>query len=165
MSGAETLMTLGPNIRRWRLPMPNQYTKHPITPDERFWAKVDKNGPVPENRPDLGPCWLWLGAQQNDGYAQIEINDRKVMVHHFLLSSAPKGYQWDHLCRVRHCVNPSHLEIVTPQVNTLRGTSPTAQNARKTYCPNGHPFDLFNTYFDKRGSRHCRACMKERTRP
>lgn len=33
------------------------------TIEERFWAKVDKNGPMPEGRPDLGPCWLWTAAK------------------------------------------------------------------------------------------------------
>jgi hypothetical protein len=67
--------------------------------------------------------------------------------------------QLDHLCRVRGCVNPDHLEVVTGATNTLRGISSPAINARKTHCRRGHEFTPENTYID-RGSRRCKACRR-----
>ncbi len=76
----------------------------------------------------------------------------------------PEGLQLDHLCRVRHCVNPGHLELVTSRVNTLRGTSFSAVNATKTHCPKGHPYSTENTHTDASNKRHCRVCNREAAR-
>jgi hypothetical protein len=97
----------------------------PPTPEQRFWPKVDKNGPVPEWDPDLGPCWLWTASTNVGGYGQFSLDNRPMTSHRFSYSSIvgeiPEGYFLDHLCRVRLCCNPTHLEPVTPQENTLRG--------------------------------------------
>src|SRR3990167_1922059 len=155
---AAALVTPRLNIRRWRLPMPNQYTKNPRTPAERFWAKVDKNGPIPSHRPDLGVCWLWLARKDYDGYGRFTLDRRNSVAYHFLAGPAPSGLEWDHLCRNRACVRPDHLEAVTSRMNTLRGETAAARNAAKTHCPQGHLYDLFNTYFNKVGGRVCRIC-------
>ena len=135
------------------------------TPEKRFWAKVNKNGPVPDYRPNLGPCWLWIGAGSGKGYRRFWINQHTVRAHRFayeiLVGPIPAGLELDHLCRIRHCVNPAHLEPVPGQVNTLRGISPSAQNAKKTRCPKGHPYDEENTRL-YRGRRYCRACSQAR---
>lgn len=68
------------------------------------------------------------------------------------------GLELDHLCRVRCCVNPGHLEPVSHQVNALRGVSPTALNAAKTMCPVGHPYSIENTRISAAGYRFCREC-------
>jgi hypothetical protein len=70
--------------------------------------------------------------------------------------------QIHHRCENTRCVNPGHLEVVTQQENLRRGNGVSARNAAKSECKNGHPFDLFNTYFDANGWRRCRACMRER---
>lgn len=118
---------------------------------DRFWEKVDKSG----------ECWLWLGWC-SVGYGYIEIAGRSVGAHRWSYEQAhgpiPNGLQIDHLCRNRACVNPAHLEAVTSRINTLRGNGRTAQQARRTHCIRGHPFDMFNTRIGKRGDRHCRAC-------
>lgn len=134
----------------------------------RFWSKVDKDGPVPAARPDLGPCWLWTAAQTGGGYGYFRVNGRSVRAHRFayelLVGPVPVGLELDHLCRVLACINPDHMEPVTHQVNILRGIGEVARNARKTCCPQGHPYDAENTYWSRRGGRHCRACGRVRSR-
>ena len=137
-------------------------------PEDRFWAKTNRDGPTPAHRPDLGPCWLWTAAQVGNGYGQFNPHGRLVLAHRFayelLIGPIPDGLQLDHLCRVRRCVRPSHLEPVTQQVNILRGLAPEANGARqraKTHCPQGHAYDAENTYIYK-GERECRACGRVR---
>ena len=93
-------------------------------------------------------CWLWDGAIQPDGYVRTKVGGRITSIHRlsyeFCVGPIPSNLEIDHLCRVRHCFNPDHLEIVTRRENTLRGESPSAQNARKTHCPRGHPYDAKN---------------------
>lgn len=76
----------------------------------------------------------------------------------------PAGLGLDHLCRVRRCVNPAHLEPVTDRVNILRGQAPSAVNAAKTHCIRGHPFNSVNTYWftETNGTRgrQCRTCRE-----
>ena len=75
----------------------------------------------------------------------------------------PDGLQLDHLCRVRHCVNPQHLEPVTARENTLRGMSFVAHLAARTECINGHPLTGGNLRME--GTvRRCRACKREEAR-
>jgi hypothetical protein len=139
----------------------------------RFWLKIDKNGPVPSYRPELGPCWIWTGTLfPVTGYGGLKINGRMVGAHCLSYKihkgRIPKGKEIDHLCRVRKCVNPDHLEAVTHKVNTLRGFGPAAVNARKTHCPQGHPLAGYNALILKvRGKvvgRSCRTCRVKRTR-
>jgi len=121
---------------------------------ERLWSRVDRSDPE--------SCWLWPGAT-SDGYGQIGIGQgERVYVHRLayelLVGPIPQGLQLDHLCRVRHCVNPAHLEPVTGWENNRRSSSPTAVNARKTHCRFGHEFTPENTYVFSTGSRRCRTC-------
>jgi hypothetical protein len=136
-------------------------------PTERFWSKVDQDGPVPEHRPDLGPCWLWAGTEMARGYPYFKVNGRMVRAHRFayklLVGAIPEGLTLDHLCRVTLCVNPRHLEPVTHRVNILRGDGLAAHNAGVTACPKGHAYDERNT-LRTRGKRQCRACSRERMR-
>ncbi len=113
-------------------------------------------------------CWIWRGAQSN-GYGQMMLGDELVYVHRAIyeatrgVSLPPKssGQSIDHLCRVKLCCNPEHLELVAQRENTLRGISPVAENAEKTHCIRGHPFSAKNTYTyagPYGPERHCRAC-------
>jgi hypothetical protein len=132
----------------------------PALPD-RFWERVNKNGPVPLHRPDLGPCWIWLGALDKDGYGLWWKNKRNARTHASTYiefkGPIPDGLQPDHLCRVRACCNPAHLEAVTCRENLLRGSTAAASNAAKTHCPRGHAYDEGNTYVHG-GHRMCREC-------
>ena len=132
---------------------------------ERFWAKVDKNGPIPAHRPDLGACWIWLGAINKAGYGHAW-NGQKVCRAHrlsyeLLVGKFPPKKMSDHLCRVRRCVNPEHIEPVTNRQNVLRGNSPIAGYAKQTQCKRGHPYTARNTYFYKsKVGRDCRICRR-----
>lgn len=138
---------------------------------ERFWRYVDKDGPVPAHAPQLGPCWIWTGCLK-DGYGQFPHGNGS-KAHRFACELAgkalPENLEPDHLCRVRACVRPEHLEPVTHRVNTLRGSSPAANNARKTHCVHGHEFTPENMkieHYGGRSHRKCRACssIREKSR-
>ncbi len=135
----------------------------------RLWKRVNKNGPVPSHRPDLGPCWLWFGTIDAYGYGVINI-DRKVKQCHrvsFELAKGeiPVGLTVDHLCRVRPCLNPDHLESVSRGENVLRGNGYSGTNARKTECKRGHPLSGLNLYILPDGrQRRCRECGRESDR-
>jgi hypothetical protein len=137
----------------------------PPTPEERFWPRVNKNGPVFE---DKGPCWIWMGKPTPSGYGQFNNYAYSIyrtggggMPHRYsyylAFGEVDEGSHIDHLCRNRICVNPAHLEAVSPKVNVLRGQSPCAKNARKTHCPNGHEYSDDNIISSVRG-RSCKKC-------
>lgn len=151
------------HYQRWRKTGdPLGLTRRPL--EERLWPKVDKNGPVPAAKPELGPCWLFTGTHSGSGYGNISHQNRGVYAHRaayeLLVGPIPLGFELDHLCRVRHCVNPRHLEPVTRTENILRGEGACAKNSRKTHCINGHPFDEVNTRWRPNGQRTCRACER-----
>jgi hypothetical protein len=137
----------------------------------RFWEKVNKDGPVPASRPELGPCWVWT-AGLNHGYGQFIIMRGKrgapVRAHRmawaFVRGEIPDDLDLDHLCRNRPCVNPAHLEPVTNEVNIERGMWSPAVNSRKTYCDYDHEFTPENTYRPPKRphTRQCRKCMRRR---
>lgn len=134
-------------------------------PSERFWEKVVMDGPLPSHAPELGPCWLWNAQLDRDGYGVFTLRHHvPVRAYRFayelLIGTIPSGLQIDHLCRVRGCVNPLHLEPVTCQVNVLRSDGLAAQNAKVTHCPQGHPYDNANTIL-KADRRVCRTCNRE----
>lgn len=126
--------------------------------NEQFWSYVDASG----------DCWLWAGNLTKLGYGHLNLDGKTKLAHRasyeLLCGPIPEGLTLDHLCRVRHCVNPDHLEPVTSAENVLRGYSLAAQNARKTECPKGHPFSSENTgYVTYQGarSRYCRTCNQQ----
>ncbi len=85
--------------------------------------------------------------------------------YEILVGRIPDGLVPDHLCRVRHCWNPQHIELVTHGENIRRGDH---HERRKTHCPAGHAYDDANTGWRDRGrglkSRCCRACRREYSR-
>ena len=119
-------------------------------------------------------CWLWTKYLTRDGYAKAKLpkvegdwrhGTRTVVAHRVMyeeyVGPIPEGLTLDHLCRVRHCVNPAHLEPVTAEENVMRGEGPCARNARKTHCDHGHPLSGGNLYtyvFRGRTWRACKTC-------
>lgn len=132
------------------------YTCYVVGDDvERFWSHVDRRS----------DCWLWTSALDNHGYGAFTLPGKTAKAHRYayelLVGPIPDGLTLDHVkargCRHRHCVNPAHLEPVSRGVNTMRGASPLAINARKTHCKNGHEFTPENTIVRPSG-RRCRTC-------
>lgn len=138
--------------------------------NERFWTRVDKAGPVPPGRPDLGPCWLWTGRVNEKGYGIVYVRERagipggnrRAHRHAWTLTRGPipDGLVLDHTCRVRRCVRIDHLEPVDPAVNTQRGMSPGVIARRTNRCGRGH--DLSDAYVKRARNgdvrQQCRRC-------
>lgn len=125
--------------------------------EERFASKL---------APQEDGCILWAGGKTLGGYGMFTVvgsrtKHVKVMAHRWAyeqqVGPIPAGYDIDHLCRTRACVNPDHLEPVTRQENIRRAC------AVKTHCPAGHEYTEENTYI-RPGTCHrrCRTCSRER---
>ena len=111
-------------------------------------------------------CLIWHGSKNNHGYGTVTWMGRDAYVHRVMyeltVGPIPAELELDHLCREPSCANPTHLEVVTHKVNSLRGFSPRAMQARQTHCIHGHRFDAANTYIRKdTGGRQCRQCKAD----
>ena len=128
-------------------------------PNDRFWSKV-----LPE--PNSG-CWLWTAALDTKGYGQFGSSPVKRahrLSYEAIKGPIPAGLDLDHLCRVRCCVNPDHLEPVTRRENLMRGPTIAAHHATKMCCDNGHPLDGDNLVINKGGWRRCKICRNASAR-
>jgi hypothetical protein len=136
------------------------FTEFTFTPtqSERFWNRVEKTD----------ECWIWRGPTSSvTGYGVFAVTGSSLGAHRaaYLDARGPidLGLVLDHLCRNKRCVNPEHLEPVTPRENTLRSpiVCPPA-------CSKGHPFTPENTrmYMSGNGTRtrHCLTCGRERAK-
>lgn len=132
-----------------------------VAPLKRFFRYIELG---PSHR--LGRCWLWTASVTPKGYGMFSPGPKgpkTQSVHTWTFAyirgeTIPEGLQLDHLCRVRHCANPWHLEPVTAKTNQVR--SPFDPAAR-THCPQGHPYSVENTYvYPNRASRSCRICSR-----
>ena len=134
----------------------------------RFWAKVKPSG----------DCLVWGGGKTSNGYGRFGIGSRTdnsrrlVSVHRHVYEDQfgpiPDGLEIDHLCRNPLCVRLDHLEVVTRRENILRSECVSVKNARKTHCPQGHPYAGSNLAISLPTSTHsacrrCRACNRVRT--
>lgn len=133
-----------------------------------------------DTRIQVGPgtgCWLWMAAVNQQGYGIVGGRMAHRVLYASVVGAIPADLQLDHLChtsdpacaggpacRHRRCVNPAHLEPVTPRMNALRSNSFAGVNAAKTHCKRGHAFDQRNTYVKPTGWRGCRTCHADRER-
>lgn len=148
----------------------------------RFWAKVDRDGPiqVPPSHADLGPCHPWTKST-DEGYGTFWVDGARWYAHRWLWvvthGPLPPRLLPDHRCHSylwcaggptcphRRCVNLRHLQIVTSRANSLRGCGPPGINARKLFCDAGHRLTGDNVYVPPRrvNSRYCRTCQALRS--
>lgn len=116
------------------------------------------------------PCIEWPYRKNHNGYGVILINGKQFFAHRLAVAlsgrNIPKSKVCDHLCRNHACINPDHLELVSPKENWKRGESHTKHLSLRDKCANGHAFTKTNTrlFTDKNGrtSRHCRRCYADR---
>lgn len=127
--------------------------------EARYAQLADRAGPIPDHRPDLGPCWIWTGTTVGGGYGRMSVGGREMLVHRWayerFVGPVPDRYDLDHLCCNKSCVNTAHLEAVTHQENTLRGV-------RRPQCKYGHEYTPENSINRPNGSRICRQCERAR---
>lgn len=121
----------------------------------RFWSKVAESP---------SGCWIWTGGLSN-GYSSFKYDGERIAGHlltyRAMIGKVPVGLELDHLCRVRRCVNPYHLDAVPKRVNILRGEGPTARHARQDDCgKDGHGPYIVRT-FKAKARRVCRDCERE----
>lgn len=111
---------------------------------------------------DDSGCWLWTAAVKSNGYGVFGIGPASAnhsyyahrVAYVLYVGEIPDGLHIDHLCRVKACVNPEHLEPVTNAENHAR------QVATVTHCPRNHEYTDQNTLVSK-GTRYCRECNRE----
>lgn len=129
-----------------------------FTFEQAVWDKIELTG----------FCWLWRGYVDKHGYGYASWEGKSPRAHRIvfetLVGTIPQGLQLDHLCRIRNCVNPCHLEPVSCKENLSRSHNTQATvNTRKTHCAQGHEYTPENTSQEK-SQRACKTCKKIRAK-
>ena len=104
-------------------------------------------------------CWVWTGAPNQDGYGVFYVTPtERVLAHRWAYERAfgpiPEGWEVDHLCNVRMCVRPSHLEAITGEENNRR------KMERRDSCKRGHPYSEYGGIRRGNGRRYCKECHR-----
>lgn len=124
---------------------------------------------IPE--PNSG-CYLWLAAVSSEGYGLLSVGDRlrpaHLIAYELAKGPVPEGLELDHLCRVRSCINPNHLEPITHRENVIRGLVPSVTRNRINFnapCPRGDDHHvIWYTRGNGKRQKECRTCKAERKR-
>lgn len=114
-------------------------------------------------------CYLWTGRLRTTGYGVFAVQHGDIRLAHRVMYEThcgpiPEGMVLDHICSQRCCVNPDHLQPVTPSDNSKRSArrgryvNNGKHSSAKTHCPQGHGYTPENTGYSTRGSRFCREC-------
>ncbi|AFU62039.1 putative HNH endonuclease [Streptomyces phage phiHau3] len=119
---------------------------------ERFFKKVD-----------VGLCWEWTAAKSRNGYGQFYWSGKLRYAHRWLYAAlvgdVPAEMDLDHRCKVRHCVNPDHLELVTRQENLHRSAAVVTSD----FCPEGHDKRIHGVpREDKPHLLRCGICLRRK---
>lgn len=138
----------------------------PPTPEEMVLARATKQ-PASAALAHLGDgcCWIWNGARSNSGYGKAvgrSSSNAHRWSYSLLVGPIPQGLHLDHLCKIKSCVAPHHLEPVTPAENFDRSRSDHAAavaKRRMTHCKYGHEYTPENTITHAKG-RKCRTCHR-----
>lgn len=118
---------------------------------------------------DTNDCWLYASVIDPAGYPRLRFQHKgkhyNVSVHRLTYEKfkgkIPEGLEIDHLCRVRRCINPDHLEAVTHKENVRRTVAAgNNNNQKKTHCPQGHEYKGKNLEM-RYGFRYCRTCRRD----
>lgn len=147
------ILERGPRTDDWV----DTFSSMGIPAADRILRRIDINEPG---------CWIWPGSRTVNGYGTVQKDApaRGVLLTHrvlyeYFIGEIPEGLQIDHLCRVRLCCNPVHMEPVTPGVNTRRG-----EKYRPAVCARGHEYTPENMLFSNKGYLRCRECNRIRCR-
>lgn len=129
-----------------------------MTTEGKFWSNINKDGPIPPEHPELGPCWLWT-AGKSSGYGLIRASGQVIPIYAHRYSwelhnnqPVPAGLNVCHRCDVRACVRPDHLFIGT-QGDNIRDAL-----AKGRLAPQRETFKRLwrEEWGDRRGSNiHC----------
>src|SRR5215831_2717070 len=131
------------------------------TASERFWAKVNKTS----------DCWLWIGKHTSRGYGMFNVAPKHLVRAHrqaWVMANGPipEGCVVRHVCDVRGCVRPDHLELGNQTQNIadmdLRGRRCRSTSKPRDHCRRGHPMIDGNLYVYSNGTRTCRTCALAR---
>jgi len=126
---------------------------HPIV-GHQYWITL---------KPEHGGCWIWNGALDRDGYGRTVYGFKQAhrVMYEEQVGPIPEGMEIDHLCNVRSCVNPEHLEAVT------RGENERRKNERRREpgkCINGHELAETQRWRKNNPQRWwCTSCEQERS--
>ena len=135
-----------------------RHNKTCVPTEEAFWSRV--------NTTDPDGCWEYMGERDRKGYGRFSIQRQgkrfRWAAHRLSVQlergPIPEGLEVDHVCNNPPCVNPAHLELVTPKEHLERSVS------RRASCRRGHAYTTENTYVDPQGKRRCNTCRRDTQR-
>lgn len=130
--------------------------------------------------PQENGCWWYKGAPNRKGYAETRIGwptTKHILIHRlswiYYKGDIPDGMVLDHICHDpaickggvtcehRRCVNPDHLQVVTPTENGQR----TVRLLKyRTHCAKGHNLENNTIQFPSRTTTICHTCKKENSK-
>jgi len=139
-----------------------------------FWEFVHKLDCVVSPTVDT-PCWIWTGCRFNRAYGRIMVQGKPIQTHRYSWQlehgKIPQGLHILHKCDIGLCVNPEHLFVGNATDNMRDCLSKgryVAHKLRNVCCPNGHPYNLQNTFIRRhpngKTSRMCKECNRIRGR-